>query len=261
VRRRLAARHRPPWAALRPLGQETATVPTRETAHRQIIGTPVRIPRTMKQCERGERSTFWCRSVSARTASSDRARHFSPQRYGHSGMRHNQASKRAEGNPGRRDRRQRAAIFGSLSVQAASPCAGQRDESTTRRFGGTGLGPTDFVDAGESDGRRIWVESEPGHGSTFQFTATFPSRSSPPADPSQPVLINLPVLIVDDNPVNRRIFHEVLTRWQMKPSAVASGRSRARRAHRSVKDPAIRFPLVLLDAEHARHDGLAVADR
>src|SRR6202035_4594016 len=85
----------------------------------------------------------------------------------------------------------------------------QADGSTTRRFGGTGLGLTISSTLVHLMKGRIWVESEPGQGSTFQFTATFPTVDLP-ARTDNPVLIDLPVLIVDDNEVNRRIFQELL---------------------------------------------------
>ena len=65
-----------------------------------------------------------------------------------------------------------AAIFEAFS---------QADGSTTRRFGGTGLGLTISVDAGAADGRRIWVESEPGDGSTFHFTVALDVADAPEA--------------------------------------------------------------------------------
>jgi PAS domain S-box-containing protein len=139
----------------------------------------------------------------------------------------------------------------------------QADNSTTRRFGGTGLGLTICREIVAMMGGGIRVESIPGKGSTFIFTAHLglakepvPSHSmSPPVD-----LAGRSVLVVDDNETNRVILDEMLTCWKMKPTVVADAAAalQAMERARVAGEP---FSIVLLDADMPGMDGFELAGR
>ena len=136
----------------------------------------------------------------------------------------------------------------------------QADVSTTRRYGGTGLGLaicTQLVDLMKGG---IWLESEPGKGTRFHFTAKFPIAANPvrklPA--SLKSLRDLPVLVVDDNDTNRRIFAEILTNWRMHPLLAESADAGLRMLAESSNDKSP-VPLVLLDCMMPEKDGFDFA--
>jgi two-component system, sensor histidine kinase and response regulator len=137
----------------------------------------------------------------------------------------------------------------------------QADSSTTRRFGGTGLGLAISRRLIEMMGGRVWLESEPGHGSRFHFTARLTHAQAPELTPSvEPSsLIDLPVLVVDDNATNRRILDEILRNWRMNPTSVESGPAAVAEMQKAAA-AGKPFSLVLLDANMPEMDGFQLAE-
>jgi PAS domain S-box-containing protein len=139
----------------------------------------------------------------------------------------------------------------------------QADGSTTRTHGGTGLGLSIASQLIRKMQGRIWIESRVGQGTTFHFTVRLGVRHTPSpamqrADPCD--LEGLRALVVDDNAVNRRVLHDMLTSWRMRPTAVDSGPEAIEEMVRAAKADA-RYQLVLLDALMPGMDGFALAQK
>ncbi len=136
----------------------------------------------------------------------------------------------------------------------------QADGSTSRRYGGTGLGLTVSSQLVALMGGRIWLESEPKKGSTFFFTMHFKISSQEIVTSSvQPDEIRgKRVLVVDNNQSNRQILQELLEGWGM--TAVTAANAKEALQILSVDTHAEKsFSTVLLDADMPESDGFAIA--
>jgi signal transduction histidine kinase/DNA-binding response OmpR family regulator len=132
----------------------------------------------------------------------------------------------------------------------------QADASTTRQFGGTGLGLVISKRLVELMGGRIGFTSKPGAGSRFWFTLPEPSEPAIVAiAASVPNLANVRVLVVDDYVINRRLLGEQLKRWDMPHECVSSAAEALERLH-AATSTGTPFDIALLDYLMPGMDGL-----
>jgi two-component system, sensor histidine kinase and response regulator len=137
----------------------------------------------------------------------------------------------------------------------------QADASTTRKYGGTGLGLTISAQLVELMDGRLWLDSEPGVGSRFHFVAQFGLSHDLDAIRSPAATLrDIRTLIVDDNATNRLILSEILAGWQM-PAASADGGQVALDALRSAAKDGRPFHLVITDGLMPGMDGFKFAQQ
>ncbi len=139
----------------------------------------------------------------------------------------------------------------------------QADTSTTRKYGGTGLGLTISTRLVEMMRGKIWVESELGRGSQFHFTARLGIADTKVIEvgaiaPPE-ILRAVRVLVVDDNRTNRRILEGMLGRWEMKSSSVQDGEEALAKLSeaREAGEP---FALILMDMHMPKMDGFELIE-
>jgi PAS domain S-box-containing protein len=146
------------------------------------------------------------------------------------------------------------------AVKLFQPFA-QADSSTTRKYGGTGLGLTISKRLAEMMGGKIWVESQPSQGSTFSFTANFglgKEKAKRHFRPS-PDLLGMKVLVVDDNNTSRGILQEMLESFSFEVSLAASGEEGIAELESEEKDKP--FELVVMDWRMPGMDGIEASKR
>jgi two-component system sensor histidine kinase/response regulator len=140
----------------------------------------------------------------------------------------------------------------------------QADTSTTREFGGTGLGLTISRCLVQMMEGRIWVESLLGRGSSFHFTARFAesptSAAARPVTIAPSILAGAKVLIVDDNRTNRRILEGILTHWGMVPVVAGDG-EQALALYQAATEQSQPFNLILTDMHMPKMDGFGLVER
>jgi two-component system, sensor histidine kinase and response regulator len=135
----------------------------------------------------------------------------------------------------------------------------QADGSTTRRFGGTGLGLTISARLVAAMEGAITVDSEPGRGSAFHFVVRLASVADPERIwPAPGTMAGFEVLVVDDNATNRKILVELLQAWGLRPTAVSSVPQALAFLTTATRE-GHPVPLVLTDSHMPDADGFALA--
>ena len=136
----------------------------------------------------------------------------------------------------------------------------QADGSTTRKFGGTGLGLAICKQLVRQMDGEIGVDSVPGQGATFWFTARFPRQPNarPAKIPQLQILQKARVLVVDDNATSRSAIHHILDAQSVREELAVSG-AEALVMLRSAEAKQQPFDVVLIDMQMPEMDGMTLA--
>jgi two-component system, sensor histidine kinase and response regulator len=147
----------------------------------------------------------------------------------------------------------------ALQARLFSPFS-QADASTTRKYGGTGLGLTISAKLAEGMEGKIDIESASGEGSIFYLTAVFglPTAAAAQQIPRISPLAGLSALVVDDNATNRAALVDTMRSWGMIADAVHGG-DEALAALRQRSAGTQPFDVILVDAQMPSMDGATLA--